>query len=113
MGNLNKDIYGTWGIKTNDELNNLIRNNNIINYNKANRLSRFGYVQRMAKDRVVKKLCDWKLKCTGLAGRPKIRGENDIKEYLRIMTTNNLTKCIQDRVKWKKVVERRAKTFIQ
>jgi hypothetical protein len=48
-----------------------------------------------------------------LAGRPIIRGENDIKEYLRIMTINNCTKCIQDRVKWKKVVERGAITFIQ
>ena len=33
-----KDRDGTWGIKTNDELNNLIRNKNITNYIKAQRL---------------------------------------------------------------------------
>jgi hypothetical protein len=33
-----------WRIKTNDELNNLIKNKNIINYIKAQRLSWFGHV---------------------------------------------------------------------
>jgi len=39
-----------------------------------------------------------------LAGRPKLRWENDIKG-LRIMEINKWTwiKCIQDRVKWKEV----------
>jgi hypothetical protein len=33
-----KDREGTWRIKTNDELNNLVRNKNIINYIKAQNL---------------------------------------------------------------------------
>jgi hypothetical protein len=45
---------------------------------------------------------------TRLAGIPKIRWENDIKEDLRIMKINR--QCIQDSVKWKAVVEK-AKTF--
>jgi hypothetical protein len=49
-----------------------------------------------------------KLMCTGFAGRPKIRWENDIKEDLRIMEING--QCIQDWVKWKAVVEK-SKTF--
>jgi len=76
-------------------------------------LSWFGHVQGMADDRVVKKLCEWELICTGLAGRTIIRGKNGINEHLRIMTINNWTKCIQDRVQWKKVDERGAKRFIQ
>jgi hypothetical protein len=42
---------------------------------------------------------------TLLAGRPKIRWKNDMKEVLRIMRINDWTKCIQDWVKWKEVVE--------
>ena len=61
----------------------------------------FGYVHRMAKGRVVSMLYEWKPIFARLAGRPKIRWENDIKEDLRIMKINNWTKCIQDRVKWK------------
>jgi hypothetical protein len=45
-----------------------------------------------------------------LAGRPKIRWENDIEEDIRIMKINNWTKYIHYRVKWKKVVEK-AETF--
>jgi hypothetical protein len=37
---------------------------------------------------------------------------NDIKEYLRIMKTNNWTICIQEWLKWKEVVEK-AKPFNQ
>ena len=51
-----KDIDGIWRIKTNDELNNLIRNKNIINYIKAQRLSWFDHVHRMTNDRTVNKL---------------------------------------------------------
>jgi hypothetical protein len=41
---LTNDRDGTWRIKTNDELNNLIRNKNIINYVKTHNLSWFGHV---------------------------------------------------------------------
>ena len=34
-----KERDSTWRIKKHDELNNPIRNNNIINYNKTQRLS--------------------------------------------------------------------------
>ena len=40
-----KERNGTWRIKINDELNNLIKNKNTINYIKAQRLSWFGHVQ--------------------------------------------------------------------
>jgi hypothetical protein len=38
-----KERDGTWRIKTNDELDELIRHNNIINYVKEQRLSWFGH----------------------------------------------------------------------
>jgi hypothetical protein len=41
-----------------------------------------------------------------ISGRPKIRWENDVKEVARIRKINNLTKYIQDQVKWKKVFEK-------
>jgi hypothetical protein len=36
-----------WRVKTNEELDKLIKHKNIINYIKAQRLSWFGHVQRM------------------------------------------------------------------
>jgi hypothetical protein len=41
---------GTWRIKTNDELDKLIRHKNIINYIKAQRLSWFGLLHRMPEE---------------------------------------------------------------
>ena len=43
----------------------------------------------MANDRVVKKLYEWKLIPTRMAGRPIIRLANDIKEDLRITRYEN------------------------
>jgi hypothetical protein len=50
---------GAWRIKSNEELNRLIGNKNIINYIKAQRLAWFGQVQRMPDDRMVKKVYEW------------------------------------------------------
>jgi len=47
-----------------------------------------------------------------LAGRPKIRWEKDIEKILRNTKIDNWTKCVQDRDKWKEVVEK-AKIFKQ
>jgi hypothetical protein len=75
-------------MKTKCELNSHIRNNNIINYIKAQSFSWFGNVHGMTNDRMVTQFYEWKPTCTRLAGRPKIRWENDIKEDLRIMNLN-------------------------
>jgi hypothetical protein len=49
-----------WRVKTNEELDKLIKHKNIINYIKAQRLSWFGHVQRVSDTRTVKKIFNWK-----------------------------------------------------
>jgi hypothetical protein len=49
-----------WRVKTNEELDKLIKYKNIINHIKAQRLSWFGHVQRMPDTRTVKKVFYWK-----------------------------------------------------
>jgi len=46
----------------------------------------------MTNDRVVKKLCEWNPISSGLAGRPKIRWENDTQEDFTIIRVNYWTK---------------------
>jgi len=48
-----------WRIKINEELDKLIKIKNIVNYIKAQRLSRFAHVQRMPDTRTVKKIFKW------------------------------------------------------
>jgi hypothetical protein len=51
----NKDRDGAWRIKTNDELDKLIRHKDITNHIKAQKLRWFGHLQRMAEERMVKR----------------------------------------------------------
>ena len=50
-----------WRVKTNEELDQLTKQKNTINYIKAQRLSWLGHVQRMPDTRTVKKIFNWKL----------------------------------------------------
>jgi hypothetical protein len=50
-----KESDGTWQIKSNDEINRLIGNKNIINDIKAQRLAWFGQVDPMPDNSMVKK----------------------------------------------------------
>ncbi|PSN49965.1 hypothetical protein C0J52_08777, partial [Blattella germanica] len=100
-----KCVDGTWIIRTNDELNKIIKNKNIVNYIRAQRLAWFGHVCRMSEDRIVKKLFQWKPLTTRCQGRPKIRWEDDVIEDLKKMKVKNWISCVQ-------VVEK-AKAFNQ
>jgi hypothetical protein len=68
-----KEKDGTWRIKTNEELDYLIKNNYTINQIRAQRLSWFGHTQSMSDSRVVKKIYKWKPVTSRLQGRPKSR----------------------------------------
>jgi hypothetical protein len=50
-----KERECAWRIKTNDELDKLIRYKNIISHIKEQRLSWFGHLHRMPEERMVKK----------------------------------------------------------
>jgi hypothetical protein len=70
-----KERDGIWGIKTNDELDKIIRHKNIINYTKAQRLSWLGHLHRMSEEIMFKKVYKWKPMLTRPLGRPKIGGK--------------------------------------
>jgi hypothetical protein len=73
-----KGADNAWRIKTNNELNKLIQNRNIINYVRAQRPSWFGHIRRMLNDRLVHKLFKWKQIASRSQGRPKNRWEDDV-----------------------------------
>jgi hypothetical protein len=93
--------YQIWRIKTNEEIDKLIKHKNIVNYIKAQRLSSFGHVQRMSDSRTVKKIFNWKTLTKRSQGRPKYRWEDNIKQGICQMKIKIWTPCVQDREKWK------------
>jgi hypothetical protein len=91
-----KESDGTWRIISNDELNRLIGNKNIINYIKAQRLAWFGHIHRMPDKNKKKKVYEWAPLLTRSVGRPKNRWEDDVKSDIRKMTITNRKDCIRN-----------------
>jgi len=93
-----------WRIKTNEELDKLIKYGNIVNYIKAQRLSWFGHLYRMPDTRTIKKILKWNPLNNRPKGRPNNRWEDNIIQELHQMKIKNWITCVQDRLKWKDVV---------
>jgi len=83
-----------WRVKTNEGLDKLIKHKNTINYIKAQRLSWFGHVQRMAYTRTVNKIFTWKPLTKRSQGRPKYRWEDNIKQDICQLKIQNWIACI-------------------
>ena len=66
-----KEKDGTWQIKSNEELNRLTGNKNIINCIKTQRLAWFRNVHHMPGNSMVKKVYEWSPALTRSLGRPK------------------------------------------
>ena len=60
-------------------MDELIKQRNIINYVKAQRLSWFGHINRMSEISIVKKIYKWKPVTSRPVGRPKLRWEDDVR----------------------------------
>ena len=104
-----KESNGIWRIKTNKELDELIKHRNTTNYVKAQRLSWFEHINRMPETSIVKntqmetihRKTSWK---THVSMGRYVR--NDLKK----MKLMKWAEQVQDRLKWKDIVEK-AKTL--
>jgi hypothetical protein len=105
-----KEDNSIWRIKTNMELDELIKHRNTINNFKSQRLSWCGHINRMPETSVVKKIYQWKPLTGRPAGRPKSRWEDDVRNDMRQMQIVKWPEHVQDRPKWKVIVEK-AKTI--
>jgi hypothetical protein len=88
---------GYWRIKTDQEINEILKGQNIIGFIKKQRLNWLGHAERMAEDDNVQKIKRWKTMSKRPIGRPKTRWEDDVLEDVKCMNVN----------KWKKVVQNR------
>ena len=88
-------LGGYWSIKTNQEINEILKGQNIIGFIKKQRLNWLGHIERMAEDNIVQKIKRWKPISKRPIGRPKTRWVDDVLEDIKSMNVRN----------WKKVVE--------
>ena len=76
---------GEWRLKTNEELEKAINNENIVRYIKYKWLSWLGHIERMTNERVAKTIYKWKPYATRLKGRPRVWWEDNVRNDLRKM----------------------------
>jgi hypothetical protein len=100
---------GSWRIRMNYELNELIGNADIVRFIKSRRIAWLGHVMRMDDKRTPMRILQWKPIGTRIRGRPWKRWIADTEEYLQIMAVRRWRKQCEERAEWKKITEK-AKT---
>jgi hypothetical protein len=97
---------GYWRIKTNQEINKILKGQNIIGFIKKQRLNWLGHVERMTEDNTVQKIKRWKPMSKRPIGRPKTLWEDDVLEGIKSMNVRNWKKVVQNRDSWKKLLSK-------
>jgi len=81
---------GSRRIKTNQEMDKLIKRKNIINFARAQRLGWYDHIERMQETRMVKAIYSWKPISKRPTVRPKICWEDDVKKDIQRLKLPNL-----------------------
>jgi hypothetical protein len=80
---------GYWRIRTNQEIDGILKGQNIIGFIEKQRLNWLGHVERMPEDNSVQKIKRWKPMSKRPIGRPKTRWEGDVLGNIRSLSINN------------------------
>jgi hypothetical protein len=97
---------GIWRIKTNQELDKIVKHKNTINSIRAHRLGWLGHIERMQETRMVKAMYSWQPISRRPIGRPKIRWEDDVRKDQQKLKVPNWKTLFQDRRRRKELVEK-------
>jgi hypothetical protein len=69
---------GFWRIRLNHELNDLIKNADVVRFVKSKRMAWLGHLMRMEEKRIPKTVLEWKPVSRRNRGRPRKRWIEDI-----------------------------------
>ena len=100
-----QDSNNEWRVRTNQEIEALIKEENIVRFIKSQRLAWYGHVNRMEDNKNVKAIMKWNPFDRRSRGRPKTRWKDDVEADLRAMKITNWKTSIEDKLAWKKIVE--------
>jgi hypothetical protein len=97
---------GSWRIKMNYELNDLIGNADIVRFIKSRRIAWLGHVMRMDDKRIPRRILQWKPIGTRTRGRQRKRWIAGIEEDMQIMGVGRWRKQYEERAEWKRIREK-------
>jgi len=100
---------GSWRIRMNRELNELIENADRLRFIKSRRIAWLGHVMRVDEKRTLKRVLEWKPIGRRIRGRPRKRWIEDVEEDIQRMGIRRWRKLCKERTEWKRITEK-AKT---
>jgi len=95
---------GDWKSRTNRELEEMSKGENIVKWIKGQRRSWLGHLQRMEGDRMPKKIFTQELQGTRTRGRPRKRWKEEVERDLQMLGVKRWRELVADRKKWKEIV---------
>ncbi|KAI5646743.1 hypothetical protein NE865_00998 [Phthorimaea operculella] len=99
-----KNLDGSYRVRKNAEIEDLVAEPNIIGETKAHRLRWLGHIERMEEDRSAKKAYLGKPYGRRPVGRPRYRWSDVVQSDLRDLQAADWREAAQDRDKWRKLV---------
>jgi hypothetical protein len=95
---------GEWKSRTNRELEELSKGENIVKWIMGQRISWLGHLERMEEDRMSKKIFTQELEGTRQRGRPRKGWREEVERDLQVLGVRRWRELVIDREKWRAVV---------
>jgi len=99
-----KCVFGFSLIRTNRELEELNKGENIVKWIKGQRISWLGHLERMEEDRMPKKIFTQELEETRRRGRPRKGRRVEVERDLQVLGVRRWRELVIDREKWRGIV---------
>jgi hypothetical protein len=98
--------YENWGWKsrTNRELEEMRKGENIVKWIKGQIISWLGHLERMEEYRMPKKIFSQELEGTRRRGRPRKGWKEAVERDLHVLEVRRWRELVTDRKKWKDIV---------
>jgi len=90
--------------RTNRELEEMSKGENIVKWIKGQRISWLGHLDRMEEDRMSKKIFTQEPERTRIRGRPRTRWKEEVERDLQVLGVRRWRELVADRKKWKDIV---------
>jgi len=97
---------GEWKSRTNRELEEMSKGENIVKWVKGQRISWLGHLERMEEDRMPKKIFTQELEATRRRGRPRKGWKVEVERDLQVLGVRRWREFVADRKKWKDIVRK-------
>ena len=97
---------GEWRARCNKNMYLLYRSPDIITSNKISRLRWAGYLKRMSKEHILRRIMDCKPEERRRTGRPKLRWVNGVLEDIKKLGAKNWWRVSRNGEAWRSVLRK-------